>query len=161
MRFLHNITSFLRVLFCAGLGAVPATAMAMDLVVKNRVTGTQTSYSEQDLRALNTVRLTTTTPWTEGVQEFVGTPMADIIGAEGDDYQIRLTALNDYVATMSSRFVTADYPIIAYERNNMPMSVRDKGPYWLILPFDRDESFMTEIMMSLSVWQLVEIEITR
>ncbi len=159
MRFLRIIQKLLRMLVCAALGTVPATAMAMDLVVKDLVAGTEKSYSEQELRDIKTVRLSTTTPWTEGVQEFVGTPMADIFGVGNGASLIRLTALNDYVATMPADFVTDDYPIIAYERNDMPMSVRDKGPYWLILPFDRDDAFMTESMMSRSVWQLVQIEI--
>lgn len=161
MRWLRDFRVFLRILICAALGAMPSMAMGMDLVVKDLSAGTETSYSEAELRALNTVSLSTTTPWTEGVQDFVGTPLADIIGTERGEHQIRLTAINDYVVTIPASAVEEDYPIVAYERNSMPMSVRDKGPYWLILPFDRDESFMTESMMSRSIWQLVMIEIIR
>lgn len=140
------------------LGAVPG--LTLELVVKDLINGTETTYSEQDLRDLNTVQFFTTTPWTDGVQDFVGTPMADVIAGVNGGYHLRLTAINDYVVTMPLSVIAPDYPLIVYERNGAPMSVRDKGPYWVLFPFDSDPSFLTESMLSRSIWQLVKIEIT-
>jgi hypothetical protein len=72
---------------------------------------------------------------------------------------IQLRAVNDYVVEMPASAVSAQYPVVAYERNGNAMSVRDKGPLWLVYPFDADISFRTETTFSRSIWQLVEITV--
>ena len=45
-------------------------------------------------------------------------------------------------------------PIIAYERNGKEMSVRSKGPLWIVYPYDSNPSYKTEAIYSRSIWQL-------
>jgi len=52
-----------------------------------------------------------------------------------------------------------DGPLLAYLRNGETMSVRDKGPVWLIFPFDDEPKFQNEEYYSRSIWQLDQIEI--
>ena len=37
------------------------------------------------------------------------------------------------------------------------MSVREKGPLWVIYPFDSDPEYQTEVIYSRSIWQLDRI----
>ncbi|WP_296762669.1 hypothetical protein [Sediminimonas sp.] len=41
------------------------------------------------------------------------------------------------------------------------MTLRDKGPVWLLYPFDSAPRFRTELHYARSVWQLDRIEIAR
>ncbi len=52
-------------------------------------------------------------------------------------------------------------PIIAYLLNGEEMSIRDKGPLWVIYPFDSDADFRSEVVFSRSIWQLDRLEILR
>lgn len=117
------------------------------------------TYDLDALQSLETIVVRTTTTWTEGVQEFVGVPLAALLPDMKGVFDLRMTAINDYVVTMSSEYLGDRYPIVAYERNGELMTIRDKGPFWLIFPFDEDEAFSTVAMLSRSIWQLVRIEI--
>ena len=44
-------------------------------------------------------------------------------------------------------------------RNGGRMSVRDKGPLWIVYPFDSSEEYQAELIYSRSIWQLVRIEV--
>ncbi len=43
--------------------------------------------------------------------------------------------------------------------NDQPMSVRDKGPLFLVYPFDLNPELYNEKYFSRSVWQIKEIEV--
>jgi hypothetical protein len=47
--------------------------------------------------------------------------------------------------------------MIAYARNGEPMSLREKGPFWLVYNYDADPAFRTETVYSRSIWQLDRI----
>ena len=44
--------------------------------------------------------------------------------------------------------------IIAYRMNGAEISVRDKGPLWIMFPFDQKPQLKAETIYSQSVWQL-------
>jgi hypothetical protein len=116
-------------------------------------------YDFTDMQSMQQVVVTTTTPWTDGLQEFLGVPLAAVLPNVTGAYDLRMTAINDYIVTMPSNAVTEKFPIIAYKRNGSLMTVRDKGPFWLIYPYDDSDTFKTEAMLSRSIWHLVGIEI--
>jgi hypothetical protein len=39
------------------------------------------------------------------------------------------------------------------------MSVRDKGPLWLVYPYDSAAKYQSEVVFSRSIWQLNRLEI--
>jgi hypothetical protein len=53
-----------------------------------------------------------------------------------------------------------DGPLLAFLMNGEPMSVRDKGPVWLVYPYDADAAFRTEQIYAWSIWQLDRIEVS-
>ena len=101
----------------------------------------------------------TTTPWIEGVAEFEGVSLKallDAAGAQGTN--LDAVALNDYAAPLPASDADAG-AIVAYKVNGEYMSVRDKGPLWIIYPFDQKPELKTETIYSRSVWQLRKIAV--
>lgn len=107
------------------------------------------------LKALGVERFATSTIWTDGVSVYEGVPLRAVlqaVGAHGE--MITLTAINDYSVTFPSAEVSEGVPILAFRRDGTPMSIRDKGPIWLVYPYDSSPAYRTEQVYSRSVWQL-------
>lgn len=138
---------------------LPAISDFQKLTVTGPSAATVMTYDLSEIQSMQRVIVNTTTPWTDGMQEFRGVPLAALLPEMLGTFELRLTAINDYVVTMPSDLLTESVPIVAYERNGALMSIRDKGPYWLIFPFDDSEVFTTDAMLSRSIWQLFRIEI--
>lgn len=108
-----------------------------------------------DLREIGMTTVNTSKIWTEGVHEFNGVLLRDLLDhldAEGSE--IEATAINDYAITIPISDAVADGPIIAYEMDGATMTRRQKGPLWVIYPFDSSSKYRTETVYSRSIWQL-------
>lgn len=113
------------------------------------------------LRALPATRYRTGTIWTEGTHEFEGVLLGDLldaVGASGDT--VRATALNEYAITIPVDGEDEDSALVAYEMNGREMSVRNKGPLWIVYPYDSDPDFRTEMIYARSIWQLETLHVT-
>jgi hypothetical protein len=102
----------------------------------------------------------TQTPWHEGTPTFsgpLGTALLEAVGASGET--LRITALNDYVVELPIEDLL-EYPVIfATHLDGEPMSVRDKGPLFLIYPFAEYPELFNEVQFSHSIWQIRLIEV--
>ncbi len=102
----------------------------------------------------------TSTPWYNGVKKFsgpLGASLLQIVGAHGT--QLKVTALNDYVTVIPvSDFQDYDV-ILATQLDDVPMSVRDKGPIFVIYPFDEVPELNNETYYGRSAWQVKSIEV--
>ena len=104
---------------------------------------------------------TTSTIWTEGSAIYSGVLLRDLLAAAGaEGATVTLTALNDYQISMPAADALADGPLLAALANGEPMSVRDKGPVWMLFPSDDVAAYRTEQTYARSIWQLNRIEIT-
>jgi len=118
------------------------------------------SLTDADLAALPQISFTTTTIWTTEAATFSGPSLAavlDSLGAEGAS--LSMIAVNDYKVEMPWAVMEQDTPIIANRINGEPFSIRDKGPLWVVFPYDSDPRFQTEEIYSLSIWQLNQIQV--
>ncbi len=140
-------------------GLSPAVAKAEEVLKVRYSQDSVESYTMEELRALPGVLVETATPWTDGPQRFVGIALHALLGEVSPAAVLSLRAVNDYAVDIPVSDVTPDYPVVAYERNGKNMSVRDKGPLWLVYPFDTHDDFQTETVYSRSIWQLVEITV--
>ena len=129
------------------------------LTVEQASGGEGRGYTLADLAALPRQVIRTSTPWTEGVQEFAGVPLAALVAEADARDQLLMTAVNEYSVTVPVAELSADAPIVAYERNGAPMSLREKGPLWVVYPYDAGGDFQTETIYSRSIWQLVHIRV--
>lgn len=134
------------------------------LTVSGEITHTNVDDTAQFdldmLRVLPSEVYETTTIWTEGDQVFKGVPLLDLlesVGATGT--QIRATAVNDYAIDFPISDMAPTRPLVAYENNGREMSLRDKGPLWIVFPFDSGSQYQTEVIFSRSIWQLDRLEV--
>ncbi|MBO9410774.1 MULTISPECIES: molybdopterin-dependent oxidoreductase [unclassified Ruegeria] len=119
-------------------------------------------FDMEMLQALPSRSFETSTIWTEGKTSFVGVPLSVLleqIGADGA--VIRATAINDYAVEIPVSSISALDPIVAYEMDGAAMSRRQKGPLWIVYPYDSDTQYQTEVIYSRSIWQLDRLEIVK
>lgn len=136
-------------------------AFADEPVLRVYLAGAETSidWNLAQLQALPSILIETTTPFTDGPQRFVGVALRRLLGDVDDTAILSLRAVNDYEVTIPVAEINQQSPIIAYQRNGSEMSVRDKGPLWLMYPFDSRPEYQNESTYSRSIWQLVEIRV--
>lgn len=114
------------------------------------------------LRALPVEQFDTTTIWTEGTKSFTGVPLQTLLaelGAEGT--MVLASAINDYTVEIPVDSLGPNVPLVAYEMNGEIMSRRQKGPLWIVYPFDSDAEFRSEVIYARSIWQLDRLEVVK
>lgn len=117
--------------------------------------GDAAQFDLDALMALPKTEYITSTIWTDGDIRFTGVALTDLMQALGaDPDSIVAKALNDYSITISKDDIGPDYPMIAYHMDGETFSRREKGPLWVVFPYDRSEDFKQELVYGLSVWQL-------
>ena len=128
-----------------------------EITAKNASTGLVLDLAQ--LEALPQHSFTTSTTWTEGRTTFKGVLLKDLIAAVGaSGTMVEMTALNDYVIEMPLSDVKDDGPLLAYLMDGKTMSLRDKGPIWMVFPYDQNPDYRTEETYSRSIWQLLQID---
>jgi hypothetical protein len=158
--------------FAIAAGALAATPLlAADLAKPQgeiilTISGAITNFNDEGsavfdaemLGMLPVVEFETSTTWTDEQQTFAGVSLLDLmthVGSEGTS--ISATAINDYTVDIPLSEITYGAPILAYMKNGSPMSVREKGPLWVVYPYDSDPKYQTEVIYSQSIWQLDRI----
>jgi hypothetical protein len=115
------------------------------------------------LQGLPQRKIVTSTPWYSGTTEFVGPLLRDVLKAGGaalDGGTLRCTALNDYRVEIPVDDARRFDVVIAHLLNGKPMAVRDKGPLFVIYPFDEQPALRTTTYFSRCIWQLKSIEVS-
>jgi hypothetical protein len=119
--------------------------------------------AELDLEVLSTLGtkiLVTETIWTDGPQEFEGVELTTLTDALGiSTGTLKAIAHNDYAVEIPLSDVTTKGALIAFKRNGDTMHLREKGPIWIVFPYDHDAMYRSEVVHSRSIWQLARIEI--
>ncbi len=146
----------------AALGAPPAAASALDLTVtvhRPGQAGTATAISLAELAAMPQTTVRAITPWTEGVIEFEGVPFADVAARVGvSSGPVALTALNAYQITLDAGQIIADGGVLAMKMDGKTMSVRDKGPIWLVFPSEAHPELAATDNTHMWIWQVNAID---
>lgn len=134
------------------------------LTVSGKITDTNSEgaalFDLEMLQKLGSKTFKTSTIWTAGAQSFTGVQLTDllsILGVKGGT--LRASAINDYAVEIPVSDAVEGGPIVAYARNGALMSVRDKGPLWLVYPYDSSKKYRSEQIYSRSIWQLDRIEV--
>jgi hypothetical protein len=123
--------------------------------------GTTATFDMAMLEALPQITMVTHTPWDgSAVVTFKGPLIRDILAAAGaTGTKATVTALNDYKVLIPAADFAKDNVILATRRNGQPMSVRNKGPLWVIYPLaDKPEldTYRTHTKMA---WQVKAIDL--
>ncbi|WP_235285128.1 molybdopterin-dependent oxidoreductase [Thalassospira sp. HJ] len=141
------------------VGFYAAPAMAGGTLSMTNTNGETVRVSMKELMDLQATEINTSTQWTDGVQKFRGVAfdlLLDTYGLEADT--VRVSALNDYNVMVPADVLRNDGAILAYQLNDAEMSVREKGPFWVIFPYDADDRFNTDTYWAYSVWQVKSVD---
>jgi hypothetical protein len=135
--------------------SAPAAKAPVILTVEGQIGGGPVEFSRAELEAIGLATIRTATPWHDGVQTFEGVPLAalmDRLSARGA--KAELVALNKYRTTIPTEDFARHQPILALKRNGNYMEVRDKGPIFVIYPYDSKAELRSEQYFARSAWQV-------
>ncbi len=134
------------------------------LTLKGKVVTTNDAGAAQFdmamLEALPQRSFTTRTPWYDGPRKFTGPLLRDVLkaaGAQGSG--LRAIALNDYKVDIPVDDALKFDVVLARLLDDKPMPVREKGPLFIIYPFDDKPELRVPQYFSRCAWQLRTIEI--
>jgi len=112
------------------------------------------------LEALAQRSFTTKTPWFKEPRKFTGPLLRDVLAMVGaDGTTLRVAALNDYRIDVPSDDSRRFDVVLARLIDDKPITVREKGPLFMIYPFDSDATLRNPLYYSRSVWQLKSIDV--
>lgn len=112
------------------------------------------------LRALPQQTVTTHTPWHDGVVTFSGPRLWDLLEPlKPAGKTLHLTALNDYSVDIPLSDLQRYQPVLAWQLNGKALSVRNKGPLFLIYPFDTYPELHNPLYYGRAIWQIKMITV--
>ncbi|MFT6557467.1 MAG: hypothetical protein ACJAYR_001325 [Sneathiella sp.] len=141
----------------------PSTPVLLEIsgnITQSNSDGSKALIDRSLLTSLPRTKIDTMTPWTDGRTVFEGVlvrDLLDLVGADGKTVQA--IAINDYMVEIPMEdFVKYDV-IVADHKNGDTMSIRDKGPLWIIYPWNTNPELVNEVYHSRSIWQLRKLVI--
>ncbi len=160
-----SVNLFRRLIVLAA-AAVSLPALALDkptgrvvLTVAGQVAqpndGPRAVFDMKMLEALPQKTFKTQTPWYPAPVTFTGPLLRDVLAASGaKGSKIVALALNDYKSEIPFDDALKHDVIIARLMNDKPMPVREKGPLFIVYPYDSKSELKSELYFNRSAWQL-------
>ena len=112
------------------------------------------------LEQIGLIEVNTATPWHSGVMHFEGVPLRAVLAmVEARGSNLLATAHNEYSAMLPVSDAARHDVILAMKLNGEAMTLRDKGPLFIVYPFDSDKVLQTDMTYIRSVWQLRRIDV--
>ena len=158
----HSVRNILACLVLTGVSITSAAAEDVLLTVTNpRISGTagEITFTRRQLGEVEWRTIETETEFTDGKKVFVGPrieAVLDLIGHAGAE-TVRLVAANDYAVDVEIAEIIQYDAIIAMEMNGKQLSIRDKGPLWVMYPLDDHDELQDPAYNSRLIWQLTKM----
>jgi hypothetical protein len=121
--------------------------------------GRSAQFDMEMLKALGLTSFVTGSEVSEEPQLFEGVPLRAVlekVGAQGRS--MKASALNDYEIAIPFDDLRYD-PILAMTVEGKALTVRDKGPLWIVYPRDAHEVLHDVQYYARSVWQLNKLHV--
>lgn len=143
-----------------GLSAHGVTAHAEPVIITISGMTAKTTTGELNLtlsefEAIGMEELYTATPWHKEKTRFSGVSgkkLSQYLEIEGNE--VRAKALNEYEIVMPVSDLLIEGLILATRMDGEPLSIREKGPIFVIYPFDQKPELNNEVIFGRSIWQL-------
>lgn len=146
----------------ARAAALPSPQEKVYLTISGKIANTNKGdtavFDRPMLEALGYHSIETTTPWYNGAVRFEGVLMQNLmerVGATGDT--VRAVALNDFATEIPMSDFAHFGVLLALKRNGEYMPIRDKGPLFIVYPYNSDEELRSQKYYSRSAWQLSQL----
>ena len=138
----------------------PRASPILTISGKIRVTnkGQAALFDRTMLEALGLKTIETTTPWFKGRVKFEGVPLSKLmetVGAAGD--KIIATAVNDYSVIIPIEDFGKYGVILALKRDGEYMTISNKGPSFIVYPYDDYPELHSQKFYARSAWQVTRI----
>ena len=144
-----------------GAGSFVMAQTILTVTVKSQTQGeVVTEFSREDLLALGDEILTTRNEYVDRVHQFTGPLMRNLVRQVGANSATvaRLTAVNDYTVEIDPMEFQKYDVILAMSQDGVALSLRDKGPIWLIYPMSQFEELQDPVFNNRLIWQLDRLE---
>ena len=142
--------------------ALPVPAEKTYLTVSGKIANANDEkgavFDRPMLEALGMHTIETTTPWYNGVVRFEGIMMESLmtaVGASGET--VKAIALNDFTTEIPVADFARYGVLLALRRDGNYMPVRDKGPLFIVYPYDANAELHSQRFYSRSAWQLAAL----
>lgn len=146
----------------AGADPLPTPADKAILTISGKIDTTNkddtAQFDRAMLESIGMETIETNTPWYTGAVKFEGVSLDKLmkrVGAKGE--RAVFVALNDYSSEIPMEDFAKYNVILALKRNGEYMPVRDKGPLFVIYPFDSKPELKNQTFYGRSVWQVAKI----
>jgi hypothetical protein len=116
--------------------------------------------SKAALQAMPQTSFKTATPWQKLPATYSGVALGtflSLLKAKGT--KVRLLALNDYAVVADIKELVGNGALLAIARDGVALPISDKGPIFVVFPFDSDAKLRTDSVYLHSVWQLCQIDV--
>ncbi len=151
------LAATLQISLCAG---AQAAEKLFKLIAAD---GTVTDVTDGDFEAVGVTeiktRLVGETDDMTSVRGARFSAILDHFGIKAD--MVRVTGLDEYSAELPVNELQRYPVILAYEIDGERLTVRSKGPVWVIYPFDDYPEIEDQVREARSVWQVRDIEALR
>jgi hypothetical protein len=140
------------------LMSLPVAGFAQDIL--SVTNGDQTvTYTREALLALPQEIVVTSNDYVDDLTTFQGPSLKSVLEASaiGDDATLKMVAINDFASSVPADDAFEYQVILAVLLDGEEMSVRDKGPIWVIYPMTDNPELQDDIYNGRLVWQLKSI----
>ncbi|MEX1168344.1 MAG: hypothetical protein WEK74_16015 [Hydrogenophaga sp.] len=155
--------------FTSALLTLPATALdapkerpILSITGKIGVTngGSNARFDMKMIEALPQHSFTTSTPWFDKPVKFTGPLLSDVLAAvKATGTTVSAVAINDYKINVPTSDASKYKPILARQIDGKDIPVREKGPLFLVYPFDSNAELRSSTYYERSIWQLKALDI--
>lgn len=126
--------------------------------ISQRNAGELAEFDAAMLDALKVNQFSTTTPWHKSSVAFSGPSLQSVLNAVGAKGKVlRMQALNDYEIQVPFDDAADFGPVLARRADGAELTIRSKGPLFMIYPFDSKPKLKNDTYYSRSIWQLKKI----
>jgi len=161
----HSYTEVSSRMLAAG-DTIPAPSGKKILTVTGNISNANMNgaavFDAATFELIGLVNFTTETAWNDAPVSFDGVLLGrllDVVGADAGATSLKITALNDYAIDVPIEDAREWPTILALKADGKYMSVRDKGPLWLVYPRHVNAEFGTDKYNARWIWQIATIEV--
>lgn len=155
------MASFALIPPASAAGLIAPTCKALLAVtgkIANANKGDASVFDRSMLEALGMDGFETTTPWYNRPVRFDAVRMQHLMQAVGASGTfVTAVALNNYATDIPLTDFGRYGVLLAMKRDGVDMPVSDKGPLFIVYPYDSEPELKSQMLYSRSAWQVAEL----
>jgi hypothetical protein len=155
-----KVQRLMRAVLFASLLAAPTLGYAQDILTVETSEKSK-SYTLEEMLAMPQTKVVTKNDYVDEVTTFEGPSLRSILEQMdiGPEATLKMLALNDFSSEAPAADAYNYDVILAVLLNGETMSVREKGPIWVIYPMDENPELQDDSYNGRLAWQLKSISV--